>query len=220
MVAAVALMASCGTGQVDREGVAFSGIGMAEVSVPLVISDIDSVVATVSGPGIVTPIVAYLAVIQDIATGLIAGIPAGLDRTFSVHAYVGAVLVCTGSELADIEADSRVTVNLLLDCSVPAPNTGEAEVVADFNFPPVIMSLTAAPSSVEVNGTVHLTVVATDPNGDDLTYLWTATGGVFDVMDADEVTWTAPSSAGDYDITVEVSDGTITVPMSLTITVI
>lgn len=219
MIAAVAMLMSCGKdGEV--QDLTFSGVGTAEVSIPLEISDIDSVVATVTGPGITTPIVANLAVIGDIATGLIAGIPAGLDRAFSVQAYVGAVLVCTGSTTVEIVAGARVTVSVLLDCSVPPPNAGEAEVVADFNFPPEIVSLTAAPATVVVNGTADLTVVATDPNGDTLTYLWTATDGTFSVTDSASTVWTAPAAAGDYSITVEVSDGTTTVSMTIVITVI
>ena len=181
-LAVAALLMSCGDGEVN-EGLSVSGVGTAEVSIPLEISDIDSVVTTVTGPGITTPIVANLAVIGDIATGLIAGIPAGLDRVFSVQAYVGAVLVCTGSSTVEIVADARVTVSVLLDCSVPPPSAGEAEVVADFNFPPEIVSLTAAPATVEANATADLTVVATDPNGDPLTYLWTATDGSFSVTE-------------------------------------
>lgn len=219
VVVALALLA-CGTGGPNDDTLKVTGIGAADVSVPLEISDIDSVLATVSAPDIVTPIVANLAVIGDVATGLIAAIPAGVDRTFSVHAYVGAVLVCTGSSTVEIVADTRVTVSLTLDCSVPPAASGEAEVVADFNFPPEIISVSAAPSPVVVDGTVDLEVVATDPNpGDTLTYLWSAVDGTFDVTDAAAVVWTAPAVAGSYDVTIAVSDGTTTVSVTITIVV-
>ena len=220
VVAALVLFA-CGTGEDNGGTLGAVGIGAADVSVPLEISDIDSVVVTVSAPDIPTPIVANLAVIGDIATGLIAAIPAGVDRTFSVHAYVGAVLVCTGSTTVEIVADARASVSIVLDCSVPPPSTGEAEVVADFNFPPEIVSVSAAPSPVVVGGTVDLEVVATDPNpGDTLTYLWSAVDGTFDVTDAAAVVWTAPSVAGNYDVTIEVSDGTTTVSVTIVIVVV
>jgi hypothetical protein len=219
VVVALALFA-CGTGGGNDGALTMSGIGSAEISVPLEISDIDSVMVTVSATDMPTPIVANLAVIGDIATGLIAAIPAGVDRTFSVHAYVGAVLVCTGSTVVEVVADVRVTVSVTLDCSVPPATTGEAEVVADFNFPPEIASVTAAPSPVVVGGTVALEVVATDPNpGDTLTYLWTATDGVFDATDAAAVVWTAPAVAGDYEVTIAVSDGTTTVSVTIIIVV-
>ena len=219
-VLAVALLFGCGVGQDNERSPLAVGVGAADVSVPLEISEITDVVVTVSAVDIPTPIVAKLAVIGDVATGLIAAIPAGVARTFSVHAYVGAVLVCTGSADADIVADTRVTVSVTLDCSVPPEASGEAEVVADFNFPPEIVSVTAAPSPVVVDGDVALEVVATDPNGDALTYLWSSADGTFDVTDAATAVWTAPGVEGDYSITIEVSDGTTTVSMTIVVVVV
>jgi hypothetical protein len=48
--------------------------------------------------------------------------------------------------------------------------------------------------------------VAADADGDELTYNWSATGGEISGQGA-AVTWTAPGSAGFYDVTVTVSDG-------------
>lgn len=219
LAAAVALV-GCGEGQSGGgDPLRVSGVGTAEVGIPLEISEITSVVATVSAVDIPAPIVANLAIVGNIATGLVAGIPAGIDRTFSVSAFVDAVLVCTGSEVVEIIADARVTVSVTLDCSVPPDAAGEAEVVAGFNFPPEIASVTATPSSAEVGGTVQLEVTATDPDGDTLTYSWTATGGTFDDPTLPNPVWTAPATAGDYDITISVSDGATPVALTITITV-
>lgn len=219
VLGAVALI-GCG-GASDEATLTATGTGMAEVSIPLEISEITSVVATVTAPDISGAIIANLAIVNDRATGLIAGIPAGVDRSFSVEAYVGAVLVCTGAQLVEIIADTRVTVSLVLDCSVPPPAAGEAEVVADFNFPPEIVSVTATPSPVVVGGTVDLVVTATDPNASDvLTYDWTATDGTFSVTDAATTVWTAPAVDGSYEITVTVSDGTTSVSLTIIIVVI
>jgi hypothetical protein len=214
-------VAGCGEGsESDRGVLAVTGVGTAEVAIPLEIADITSVLVSVSGSGITGSITAPLAIVGDIATGLIAGIPAGLDRTFYVEAKVDDVLVCTGVTVAEIVADTRVSVNVMLDCSVPPAAAGEAEVVASFNFPPEIVSVTAAPSPVLVGGTVALEVVATDSDGDALTYSWTAADGTFDDAAIAAPVWTAPAVDGSYDITVEVSAGTTTVSLTTVIIVI
>jgi hypothetical protein len=218
-VAVALAVVGCGDGDSD-EVLKVTGVGTAEISIPLEISEITDVVATVSAPDLVPPVTAKLAIVGNIATGLVAGIPAGLDRTFSISAFVDAVLVCTGTEVVEIVADTRVTVGVTLDCSVPPPESGEAEVVAGFNFPPTISSVTATPASVVAGGTVELEVVAEDPDGDPLTYLWSATDGVFDVVDAPVVVWTAPAVVGDYSITIGVSDGTTTVQLTVVLSVL
>ncbi len=65
--------------------------------------------------------------------------------------------------------------------------------------------LTADPTSIEVNGTTTITVDAVDPDGDTLTYNWSATDGTIDGT-GNSVTYTAPATLGTYTITVVVSD--------------
>ncbi len=74
------------------------------------------------------------------------------------------------------------------------------------NQPPVISSLTAEPQSLPPGGSSTITVVASDPDGDPLSFSWSASGGSISGSGA-QVTWTAPEVAGTYTVTVTVSDG-------------
>ncbi len=75
-----------------------------------------------------------------------------------------------------------------------------------YNHSPVIASLTATPDSVRTSGVSLLVCAATDPDGDSLSYEWTADAGVFS-GGADSVAWTAPAAPGVYEIQVLVTDG-------------
>jgi len=102
-----------------------------------------------------------------------------------------------------------VVVIILSGCGGPAP---------PINHPPVISGLTVDPSSVDINQSTVITCIATDPDGDTLTYNWTKTGGTISGSGS-AITWTAPSTAGTYTITCTVYDGELTDTLSFTIVV-
>ncbi|MBI2060076.1 MAG: carboxypeptidase regulatory-like domain-containing protein [Nitrospirae bacterium] len=54
---------------------------------------------------------------------------------------------------------------------------------------------------------VSLAVSGSDQEGDPISYNWSASGGSLDRRTGEEVIWTAPRSAGDYDVSVCASDG-------------
>jgi hypothetical protein len=74
------------------------------------------------------------------------------------------------------------------------------------NHPPTIISLEARPEKVTSGASCQIVCNATDPDGDQLSYEWSASGDTITGEGA-TVTWTAPDSAGFYDVTVTVSDG-------------
>ena len=91
---------------------------------------------------------------------------------------------------------------LYFHCSKDNPTEPE-------NKSPIIQSITATPDSVYWGGTSQLVVVATDPEGADLSYNWGTTIGNFTTptMNA-TVIWQAPEdSSGIFSCTVTVSDG-------------
>jgi len=87
-----------------------------------------------------------------------------------------------------------VTAILLMGGCVPA------------NHPPVITNLKAEPGAILPSGSCYIEGIASDEDGDELSYEWLAGDGNIDGGGA-IVTWTAPESEGIYNITVKVTDG-------------
>jgi hypothetical protein len=74
------------------------------------------------------------------------------------------------------------------------------------NNPPTITSLVADADWTTPSGSLNVTCNATDPDGDELSYEWSATGG--DITGTGpEAIWTTPEAVGIYNITVVVTDG-------------
>ena len=73
------------------------------------------------------------------------------------------------------------------------------------NNSPVIESLTAEPPVVKQGKSATVKCVASDPDGDELSYQWVATKGNISGQGS-TVTWMSPNTCGDYVITVTVVD--------------
>ncbi|HUW45347.1 MAG TPA: PKD domain-containing protein, partial [Dehalococcoidia bacterium] len=73
------------------------------------------------------------------------------------------------------------------------------------NRRPVITSLEAEAPWTTPSGSIQVTCNASSPDGDELSYEWSTTGGNI-TGTGPEVIWTAPEEVGMYDITVVVSD--------------
>jgi hypothetical protein len=88
------------------------------------------------------------------------------------------------------------------------------------NHAPVVQSIEVSPANVQTNSQVTLTALATDEDGDALSYAWYASSGSFPSGSKDRsVTWTSPSAAGNVDVTVSVADWGREVNRSTTIAV-
>ena len=72
--------------------------------------------------------------------------------------------------------------------------------------PPVVDSLTSEWRQVKQSMSVPIECAARDPDGDDLSYAWSATGGSINGEGA-AVSWIAPDAYDTYTITVTVTDG-------------
>jgi hypothetical protein len=74
------------------------------------------------------------------------------------------------------------------------------------NNPPIIVSLDPEAEQVVPLGSLQVVCTASDPDGDELTYAWSASAGEVSGS-GDTVSWTAPASEGSYSVTVVVTDG-------------
>jgi Bacterial Ig domain len=79
-------------------------------------------------------------------------------------------------------------------------------ITVRINNPPTIASLTAGAEWTTPSGSIQATCTASDPDGDELSYDWTATAGDISGTGA-VVNWIAPQAVGTYNITVVVTDG-------------
>jgi len=79
--------------------------------------------------------------------------------------------------------------------------TDYVTVAVRANESPTISSLIADADWTTPSGTIQVTCTASDPDGDELSYEWSATGGSITGTGA-VVNWVAPGEVGIYDITV------------------
>ena len=84
--------------------------------------------------------------------------------------------------------------------------TKQVTITVRANEPPYINSLVADADWTTPSGSLQVTCNATDPDGDELSYEWSASGGSITGADA-AINWVAPEEIGIYDITVVVDDG-------------
>ncbi|MFC1902520.1 Ig-like domain-containing protein [Chloroflexota bacterium] len=73
------------------------------------------------------------------------------------------------------------------------------------NSSPLISSLKAEEVYIIAPDKIKIECVANDPDGDTLSYTWTATGGSFSGT-GPITSWTPPNNSGRYEITVMVTD--------------
>jgi hypothetical protein len=74
------------------------------------------------------------------------------------------------------------------------------------NHQPIITSLETEAEWTVPLGSLQVTCIASDPDGDELSYEWSASAGELS-GNGDTVTWVAPTSEGSYNVAVAVADG-------------
>jgi len=97
----------------------------------------------------------------------------------------------------------------IINFRTPEPIAQADGAFININQPPVISDLSADPPTVNVDQPTTITCIASDLDGDSLTYDWTVNAGSFEGdTSGSSVTWRAPSTADIYIVVgCEVSDG-------------
>jgi hypothetical protein len=146
--------------------------------------------------------------------------PDGDTLTYS-WIYAGGSISGTGST---VTWTAPSTFGIYIVTAIVSDGKGgtatQSVSIAVTNNNPQISSLTATPATLVTGGNSTIRCTASDPDGDTLAYSWTYTGGLISGTGS-TITWTAPSTAGTYTVTVIVSDGkggNVTRNVSITVT--
>ncbi|MFW6150901.1 MAG: PKD domain-containing protein [Chloroflexota bacterium] len=83
--------------------------------------------------------------------------------------------------------------------------TGHVAIEVKINHEPRIIRVALVPTIVSPSGTADIECEAEDPDGDSLTYRWSATAGTLSGT-GQAVSWKAPDQVGAYSIAVTVTD--------------
>lgn len=119
----------------------------------------------------------------------------------------------------------RLISAILLVCSFVVASGCDSGGPDEGNQPPVIEEILVNPSTVEPSNDAELTAVATDPEGEELSYFWSSEDGEIETGLSDYSTttnparWEAPSETGEYEVKCTVSDSESTVSMTVTVEV-
>ena len=114
---------------------------------------------------------------SELISTIVGGIPVGSGYTVTLSAIdsVNPSTSCAGSATFDVAAHATTSVQVRLDCRVPA-TTGSVLVNGSLNVCPIIDSLTITPAEVTLSHAVGLIAAASDKDSgpSPLTYTWTA----------------------------------------------
>jgi hypothetical protein len=81
---------------------------------------------------------------------------------------------------------------------------GKLDSLLEGDDPPIIDRLVALRNQISPNDTTTVRAEARDPQGQALSYDWSATAGMLSSTTGQRVLWTAPANAGNYGVRVKV----------------
>jgi hypothetical protein len=111
--------------------------------------------------------------------------------------------------LRDIRQIPFLLLSIIALVFVSGCSSDDLGSLPSMNGPPSISRVEVTPSTVATGGSATVTVSASDPDNDPLTYVFHVSGGAIDPVGPVSVgsaTWTAPSDVGSYRVTVTALD--------------
>lgn len=134
--------------------------------------------------------------------------PETKDLTY-IWSITGGMLLGDGEEVEWVAPgqDGEDTISLIVFDDDGNSDTAQITIlaVAEVNEAPEIIELKAGQRSVNPGAVVTISSIATDPNGDSLSYAWSASGGIIQGS-GNIVTWQSPLMTGIYSIHLSVQD--------------
>jgi len=136
--------------------------------------------------------------IYESTTNTFIGTSVTDDTEITIPALSSYVIVLTPSGgIQSYEYDKLLVDNVIVDYS-----SGQSAA----NYPPRIKSLASAYSQILKSDSTEIYATTVDIDGDALDYTWSSGSGSF-IGTGENITWVAPTIAGQYSIQVQVSDG-------------
>jgi hypothetical protein len=196
--AAAALLAGCANNPASTGGADISMHALGAL-------DVQSVVATVSGPALPAPKSIQLSARGSTGTwgALIGSLPVGSNYVFTVSALDQSA----NPDYAGTASGIAILKDQVTTVIITAQQT--AASVPFKNAVPVIDSLILSSTAVVPGATITAKATAHDPNaGDTIGFAWSAnpTAGGFSAPTAATTNWTAPATEGDQTLVLTVTD--------------
>ncbi len=171
--------------------------------------DVNTVVATVSAPGLTVPKTYPLSNRGSAGTweAIIGPLPVGKDYLFEIAAQPSA----SGGQQTTGSASGITIANDMVPTVVITARQAAAEVPVE-NAAPIIDSLVLSSTSVLPDASITIEAAAHDPNMDDtITFAWSTSPALdglsgFSAPSAAETSWKAPSTEGDQTLVLTVTD--------------
>ena len=113
-------------------------------------------------------------------------------------------VTCRGSAEFDVQVGVATDVMVFLNCKRPA-RLGGVRVNGKFNICADLAKVVVSPLQTSVGNQIDLAAQGTDPEGDAITYVWSATGGSIADSSAASTTYTC-GEVGEQTITITISD--------------